>query len=81
MLTSVNTHFTMKEVTIIYYGEESLELKHSFERFPQLQNGRVVIPESYKKDKSIIAVCEGKVNILNRFGDRIEFKSQSNQAI
>ncbi len=81
MLTSVNTNFPLKEVTIIYYGEESLELKHGVESFPQLKNGRVVIPESYKQDKSIIAVCEGRVNILNKFGERIEFKTQPNQAV
>ena len=64
---------TIKEVTIIYYGELSLELQHSVEHFLQLENGRVIIPDSYKQDKSIIAVCDGAVNILNKFGERIEF--------
>lgn len=63
----------MKEVTIIFYGKQSLELKYSIERFSQLKDGRVIIPESYKQDKSIVAVCEGHVNILNSFGERIEF--------
>lgn len=66
----------MKEVTIIFYGKQSLELKYIVEHFPQLENGRVIIPESYKQDKSIIAVCEGHVNILNNFGERIEFFPQ-----
>lgn len=78
---AIDSNVTMKEVTIIYYGEESLELQHSVETFPQLQSGRVVIPESYKQDKSIIAVCEGQVNILNKFGERIEFQPQSSQAV
>lgn len=64
---------TIKEVTIIYYGELSLELQHSVEQFLQLESGRVIIPDSYKQDKSIIAVCAGTVNILNKFGERIEF--------
>lgn len=81
MLTAIDSNVTMKEVTIIYYGEESLELQHSVETFPQLQSGRVVIPENYKVDKSIIAVCEGHITILNKFGERIEFQPQSNQAV
>jgi len=71
----------MKEVTIIFYGKQSLELKYIVERFPQLKNGRVIIPEKYKQDKSIIAVCEGHVNILNYFGERIEFYPQKNHAV
>ncbi len=81
MLASVVEGAKIKEVTIIYYSEQSLELKHSVESFSQLNNGRVVIPESYKENKSIIAVCEGRVNILNRFGERIEFPSQGAQVM
>jgi uncharacterized protein (TIGR02922 family) len=74
-------HSMVKEVTIIYYGEQSLELFHSVEHFPQLKNGRVVIPESYKQGKSIIAVCEGSVNVLNKFGERIEFQQPLTQVV
>jgi uncharacterized protein (TIGR02922 family) len=70
----------VKEVTIIFYGKHSLELKYTVECFPQLKNGRVIIPERYKQDKSIIAVCEGHVNILNSFGERIEFFPKVNHA-
>ena len=73
MQPSLEPTGSIKEVTIIYYGELSLQLQHSVEHFVQLENGRVIIPESYKQDKSIIAVCDGKVNILNKFGERIEF--------
>lgn len=81
MLTSIDCNSTMKEVTIIYYGEQSLELMHSVECLPQLNSGRVVIPESYKEGKSIIAVCEGSVEILNKFGERIEFHPEHYQAM
>lgn len=81
MLAAVEKNSKTKEVTIIYYGEQSLELQHSVEVFPQLNSGRVVIAESYKEDKSIIAVCEGRVNILNKFGERIEFPAQNYQAM
>ena len=81
MLTSVTADSRAREVTIIYYGEQSLELQHSVEVFPQLNNGRVVIPESNKEGKSIIAVCNGRVEILNKFGERIEFPSKNSQAM
>jgi uncharacterized protein (TIGR02922 family) len=58
-------------VTIIYYNDESLELEHEIKQFSRHNNGRVVIPDSYKKNKSIIAVCEGEINILNKIGERI----------
>lgn len=58
-------------VTIIYYSDLSLELMHETHAFPQNKNGRVIIPNEFKADKSIIAVCDGKVTILNKVGDRI----------
>jgi|TARA_B110000090_G_C13102915_1_gene339284 uncharacterized protein (TIGR02922 family) len=62
---------TLTQVTIIYYHEESLELLHVVKKLPKNQQGRVVIAEEFKEGKSIIAVCQGKVQILNKMGDRI----------
>ena len=75
-LTSLRPSYSMpninvKTVTIIYYHDASLELMHSVETLIESENGRVVIPNNFKKGKSIIAVCEGTVNILNSIGDRI----------
>ncbi|WP_019028878.1 TIGR02922 family protein [Colwellia piezophila] len=61
----------LTQITIIYYHDESLELLHEVKSFPKNQQGRVVIPELFKKGKSIIAVCEGEIKILNKVGDRI----------
>jgi len=61
----------LRTVTIIYYSDLSLELMHKVQRFPQNENGRVVISANFKADKSIIAVCEGEINILNKVGDRV----------
>lgn len=58
-------------VTIIYYSNDSLELHCITNAFPQNEAGRVILPASFKEGKSIIAVCEGKVKILNQLGDRI----------
>ena len=64
-------HTFLKEVTVIYYDEESLLLNHVVETFVCLGNGRVVIPEKFKENKSIVAVCEGEINILNKLGERV----------
>lgn len=61
----------LRQVTIIYYENASLELMHQVVSFPQNKQGRVIIPEIFKADRSIIAVCDGDVTILNKMGDRI----------
>lgn len=61
----------LRKVTIIYYNDNSLELKHQVAVFPQNAQGRVIIPDSFKIDKSIIAVCDGEIDIINKVGDRI----------
>jgi uncharacterized protein (TIGR02922 family) len=58
-------------VTIIYYNDDGLELHHKVKSFKQNDEGRVIIPQSYKTGKSIIAVCDGEIEILNKVGDRI----------
>lgn len=60
-----------RKVTIIYYQDDGLELHHKVQTFDQNDDGRVVIPQTFKNGKSIIAVCDGEVQILNKVGDRI----------
>mgnify|MGYP001114281277 CR=1 FL=1 len=62
---------SLRQVTIIYYENASLELMHQVVTLPQNVDGRVIIPEMFKVDRSIIAVCDGSVTILNKIGDRI----------
>ena len=61
----------LTQVTIIYYHDESLELLHEVQSLPKNEQGRVVIPDVFKEGKSIIAVCQGEIKILNKVGDRI----------
>jgi uncharacterized protein (TIGR02922 family) len=61
----------LTKVTIIYYEDHSLELKHDLKLYPKNTSGRVIIPPSYKEGKSIIAVCLGEITIMNKVGDRI----------
>ena len=60
-----------RQVTIIYYDDDGLELYHTVEILDQNEEGRVIIPRAFKEGKSIIAVCDGEVEILNKIGDRI----------
>jgi uncharacterized protein (TIGR02922 family) len=60
-----------RKVTIIYYSDGDLELHHKVKIFEQNEDGRVVIPPAFKEGKSIIAVCEGEIEILNKIGERI----------
>jgi len=48
-----------------------LELKHQVKSYPKNKFGRLIIPEEFKEDKSIIAVCLGEISIINKIGDRI----------
>jgi uncharacterized protein (TIGR02922 family) len=61
----------LHQVTVIFYNEESLELMHETHNFSQNEQGRVILPPEFKEGKSIIAVCEGEIQILNKLGDRI----------
>lgn len=70
-------NISFKEVTIIYYQDNALELLQSVETFPQHDGGRVEISAEFKQGKSIVAVCEGSVDMLNQFGDRLEFTYSS----
>ncbi|MBA6363116.1 TIGR02922 family protein [Colwellia sp. BRX8-4] len=65
------TNTNLRTVTIIYYIEDSLELMHFVGKFAENASGRVIIPEKFKEDKSIVAVCDGEITILNKVGDRI----------
>jgi len=60
-----------RKVTVIYYCDDGLELHHQVKTFEQNEDGRVIIPQEFKDGKSIIAVCDGEVVILNKIGDRI----------
>jgi uncharacterized protein (TIGR02922 family) len=64
----------LRLVTIIYYSDISLELMYEVCTFSQNANGRVIIPGSFKEGKSIVAVCDGEVDILNKIGDRTDDK-------
>lgn len=62
---------SLRKVTVIYYSDLSLELLHKVHEFPQSDSGRVIISDEFREGKSIVAVCDGEVDVLNKVGDRI----------
>lgn len=70
-LKFINEGSDLQTVTVIYYDIHSLELQDDVKAFSKNANGRVVLLDEYRKGKSIIAICEGNVNILNKVGERI----------
>ena len=67
-----------RQVTIIYYSDISLELLHETHTFAENAQGRVILPAEFKENKSIIAVCDGEIKILNKLGDRITLLQEAN---
>lgn len=59
-----------KKVTVIYYCDYSLELLHQVKSFPVSESGRIILSDEFKQGKSIVAVCDGEIDILNKTGDR-----------
>lgn len=71
------TEKILRTVTVIYYCDASLELLHETRDFEQNIHGRVILPKEFKEGKSIIAVCDGEIKILNKLGDRITLVAEA----
>jgi len=59
------------KVTILFYEDKDLTLHHETHELVVSASGRVIIPDHLKEGRSIIAVCEGDVDVLNKLGERI----------
>ncbi|ESE41946.1 TIGR02922 family protein [Shewanella decolorationis] len=64
---------TQATVTVLYYDAPVGLIMHNavLEDLPVSDSGRVMIPASFRKGKSIIAVLEGECKILNSLGERV----------
>lgn len=62
---------TKQLVTVLYLDNNDVQLKHHYGRYPRRDNGRVVLPDDFKQNKQILAVCKGMVTVLSGLGDRI----------
>jgi len=70
---SVADQTSITIVTILYYeAPVGLEMHNAVLTCQQVsQTGRVIIPDSFRHGKSIIAVLEGECKILNTLGERV----------
>lgn len=56
--------------TVIYYQEDSLELKFDHLCTTAIPNQRIHLDDEYRVGKTIIALCDNHVSFLNKLGDR-----------
>ncbi|SET80930.1 TIGR02922 family protein [Thalassotalea agarivorans] len=61
---------SQKSVTVFFFEENALQLSSQTISGIQVNGGRVILPKSFKQGKSIIAVFEGRVKMLNVLGER-----------
>ena len=63
-----------KTVTVLFCDEENfLTIKSLVLRdLKASERGRVIIPEDFRVGKTIFAVIEGEVKVLNTLGERLE---------
>lgn len=62
--------YKQQQVTIIYHCELTHVLKQQVCTFMKNTRSRVIIPQSFKRDKDILAVIAGEVEVLNLLGER-----------
>ncbi len=57
--------------TLFFYQDSDITLHHETHTLELSPAGRAIIPAALKEGRSIIAVCEGEVEVLNKMGDRL----------
>jgi len=60
-----------RKVTIIYCCDNDLAMYRKTQVFNLNAYGDMIIPQNFKRGKTIVAVCDGEVNIINSLGDRV----------
>ncbi|MFV7771632.1 TIGR02922 family protein [Shewanella marisflavi] len=70
------------EISVLYICQTNLSIKPQLETLTVQKNpnGRVIIPAEFKAGKSILAVMEGRVKLLNSLGDRAEHNRENQVA-
>ncbi len=58
-------------VTVIYCCDGELEIYRKTHSFNINSSGDMVIPESFKEGKTIVALCAGEVDIINSIGNKL----------
>ncbi len=61
-------------ISVLYICQNNLSIRPQIETLTVTRNpnGRAIIPAEFKRDKNILAVMKGEVELLNSLGDRAE---------
>ena len=60
-----------RKVTVIYCCYDDLAMYRKTQSFNLNAYGDMIIPQDFKRGKTIVAVCEGEVDIINSVGDKL----------
>ena len=60
-----------RKVTIIYCCDNDLAMYRKTEVFNLNAYGDMIIPQDFKRGKTIVAVCDGEIDIINSVGNRV----------
>jgi uncharacterized protein (TIGR02922 family) len=67
----VNMSETNRKVTVIYCSDYDLSLYRKTKIFKLDAYGELIIPSQFKIGKTIVAMCDGEVDIINTIGDKL----------
>ena len=60
-----------RKVTVNYCCDDDLAMYRQTQSFNLNAYGDMIIPQDFKRGKTIEAVCEGEVDIINSVGDKL----------
>jgi len=60
-----------RKVTVIYCCDEKLAMYRKIQSFNLNAYGDMIIPQDFKRGKTIVAVCDGEIDIINSVGDKL----------
>ena len=60
-----------REVTVIYCCDDDLSLYRKTKFFNLNSYGEMIIPLDFRLGKTIVAVCDGNINVINSVGDKL----------
>jgi uncharacterized protein (TIGR02922 family) len=60
-----------RKVTVIFCCDNDLSLYRKTKIFNLDEYGKMIIPNHFKVGKTIVAMCDGEVDIINTIGDKL----------
>ena len=60
-----------RKVTVIYCCDDDIAIYRKTQNFNLNIYGDMLIPQDFKRGKTIVAVCDGDINVTNSLGDKL----------